>query len=125
VVLSNLGLSVLIFFEEDNASVTVTSAHYIKMLNPFLLRELCRRSINMQQIWFQQDGATAHMARASMQVVRDMFLQHVISRFGDIHWPPRSLELSICNSFLWGYLKSKLYINKPRNFQELKDSIRL
>jgi hypothetical protein len=78
------------FFEEDNTSLTMTSARYIKMLNTFLFRELRRHNFNMQQIWFQQDGATAHMARASMQVVRDMFPQHVISRFGDIHWLPRS-----------------------------------
>jgi hypothetical protein len=79
----------------------------------------------MQQIWFQQDGASAHTARASMQVVRNMFPQHVISHFGDIHWPPRSPDLSVCDYFLWGYLKSKVYINKPHNIQELKDSILL
>jgi hypothetical protein len=69
-----------LFFEEDNTSVTVTSARYIEMLNTFLLRQLRRHNVNMQQIWFQQEGATAHTARASMQVARDMFPQHVISR---------------------------------------------
>jgi hypothetical protein len=95
------------------------------MLNTFLFQELRRRNVNMQQIGFQQDGATAHTARLSMQVVRDMFTQHVISRFSDIHWPPRSFHLSVCDYFLWGYLKSEVYINKPHNIQELKDSIRL
>lgn len=78
----------------------------------------------MRQMWFQQDGATAHTATASMLVVRGMFPQHVISRFGDIPWPSRSPDLTVCDYFLWGYLKSKVYINKPRNIQELKDSIR-
>ena len=113
------------FFEEDNSTVTVTSARYIEMLNRFLLPELRRRRVNMQQIWFQQDGATAHTARASMQVLCDIFPQHLISRFGDIHWPPRSPDLSICDYFLWGYLKSKVYLNKPRNIQELKEFIRV
>jgi hypothetical protein len=62
------------------------------MLNTFLLRELHRHKVNMQQISFQQ-GVTAHTARASMQVVRDMFPQHVISRFGDIHWPLHSPDI--------------------------------
>lgn len=26
--------------------------------------------------------------------------------------------------FLWGYLKSKVYINKPRTLEDLKNSIR-
>jgi hypothetical protein len=59
-VLPNLGLSVLIFFEEDNTSITVTSARYVEMVNGFLLPELRRRRVNMQKIWFQKDGATAH-----------------------------------------------------------------
>jgi hypothetical protein len=123
-VLPNFGLSVLVFFKRT-IPVTVTSARYIEMLDTFLLQELCRRNVNMQHIWFQQDDATAHTARASMQVVRDMFPQHVIFHFGDIHWLPHSHDLSICDYFLWGYLKSKLYINKPHNIQELKDSIHL
>jgi hypothetical protein len=61
-----------LFFKEGNTSVTVTSARYIEMLNTFPLWELRRRDVNMQQIWFQRDGATAHTARASMRVVRDM-----------------------------------------------------
>ncbi|PNF40523.1 hypothetical protein B7P43_G08177 [Cryptotermes secundus] len=48
------------------------------------------RRVNMRQMWFQQDGATAHTARASMEVVRRIFSQYVISRFGDVSWPPRS-----------------------------------
>ncbi|PNF28054.1 hypothetical protein B7P43_G12273, partial [Cryptotermes secundus] len=38
----------------------------------------------LRQMWFQQDGATAHTARASMEIALRMFPQHVISRFGDI-----------------------------------------
>jgi hypothetical protein len=114
----------LIFFEEDETSLTVNSARYVEMLNNFLLPELHRRRVNMRQMWFQQYGATAHTERATMHVVRGMFPQHVISRFGDILWPPRSPDLSICDYFLWGYLKAKVYNNKPHNMQELKNSIR-
>jgi hypothetical protein len=53
----------------------------MEMLNTFLPRELRRRNVNMQQIRLQQDGATAHTARASMQVVREMFPQHAIFPF--------------------------------------------
>jgi len=50
--------------------------------------------VNMEEMWFQQDGATAHTARALMTVVRQMFPQHVVSRFGDVPWPLRSPDLS-------------------------------
>jgi len=75
-------------------------------------------------MWFLQDGATAHTARASMTVVRQMFPQHVVSHFGDVPWPPRSPDLSACDFFLWGYLKSKVYVQKPCTVDDLKVPIR-
>ena len=102
----------------------MTSARYVDMLNNFLRPELQKRWVNMREMWFQQDGATAHTARVSMEVVRRMFPQHVISRFGDVSWPPRSPDLLICNFFLWGYLKSRVYTNRSRTIEELKLSIR-
>jgi len=75
-------------------------------------------------VWFQQDGATAHTANESMTIVRNMFPGHLISRFGDVPWPPYSLELSTCDSFLWGYLKSRVCAHKPRKLNDLKEAIR-
>ena len=59
-----------------------------------------------------------------MTVVRQMFPQHVVSHFGDVPWPPCSPDLSACDFFLWGYLKSKVYVRKPRTVDDLKVSIR-
>ena len=42
---------------------------------------------------------------------------------GDVHWPARSCDLTPLDFFLWGYLKDKVYVNKPRTIQELKDEI--
>ena len=44
----------------------------------------------------------------------------VISRFGDIPWPPRSPDLSVYNFFLWGYRKNLIYTTRPRTLDELK-----
>ena len=73
---------------------------------------------------FQQDGATAHTANESMTTVRNMFPGHHISRFGDVPWPPRTLDLSTCDFFLWRYLKSRVYTHKPRTLSDLKAVIR-
>ena len=94
------------------------------MLRNFLRLQLRNLRVDVEEMWFQQHGATAHTARASMTVVRQMFPQHVISRFGDVSWPPRSPDLSACDFFLWGYLKSKVYVPKPRTVDDLKVSIR-
>ena len=59
-----------------------------------------------------------------MSVLREMFLQHVISRGGDVPWPAHSPDLSACDYFLWVYLKSRIFISKPRTIAELKQSIK-
>ena len=101
------------FFEDsEGAAVTVTSERYVAMLRNFCEPELCHRGIDLSSVWFQQDGATAHIARASMSVLREMFPQHVISRGSDIPWLAHLPDLSACDYFLWGYLKSRVFISK-------------
>jgi len=48
----------------------------------------------------------------------------LMSKNGDFEWPPRSPDLTAPDFFLWGYLKSKVYVNKPRTLDELKTNIR-
>ena len=47
-----------------------------------------------------------------------------MSKSDDLNWPPRSPDLTSPDFFLRGYLKSKVYVNKPRTVEELKDNIR-
>ena len=84
-----------------------TSERYVEMLRNFLRPQLRSLRVNMEEMWFQQDGATAHTARASTTVVRQLFPQQVVSRFGDVPWPPRSPDLYASDFFLWVYLKTK------------------
>jgi len=53
-----------------------------------------------------------------------MFAGHLISRFGDVPWPPHSPDLSTCDFFLWGFLKSRVYNHKPYTLNDLKEAIR-
>ena len=39
-------------------------------------------------------------------------------------WPVRSPDLTIPDFFLWGYLKSRVYANKPQTIAALKENIR-
>ena len=106
------------FFEENDVAVTVTSERYIEMLNTFFIPLLRRKRVPRHHLWFQQDGATSHTARESMNVLRRLFPNHLISRFGDIAWPPRSPDLSTCDFFLWGNLKPLVYQDKTRTINE-------
>ena len=95
--IASLGvLGPYVFDDNEGAVVTVTSERYVAMLRNFCEPELLRRWIDLPSVWFQQDGATAHTARASKSVLREMFPQHVISR-GDFPWPARSPDLSACD----------------------------
>jgi hypothetical protein len=53
------------------------------MLEGFVEPQLRRLGIDPEARHFQQDAATAHTARSSMAVVREIF-GTVISRLGDI-----------------------------------------
>ncbi|KAJ4434519.1 hypothetical protein ANN_23081 [Periplaneta americana] len=83
-----------------------------------------RRNWNIQRLWFQQDGATSHTARSSMNTLRAAFPGRLISRLGDIQWPSVSPDLTAPDFFLWGYLKSKVYGRILHDIEDLKTAIR-
>ncbi|GFV53930.1 transposable element Tc3 transposase [Trichonephila clavipes] len=79
---------------------------------------------DVQEPWFQQDGATCHTARATIYLLKDTFGDRLISRFGPVNWPPRSCDLTPLDYFLWGYVKSLVYVDKPQTLDHLEDNIR-
>jgi hypothetical protein len=74
-------------------------------------------------VWFQQDGAAAHTARNSMNVLGDIFPGRLVSLRGDVGCSARSPDFSICDFFLWGYLKEKVFKHRPHTLPELKKRI--
>ncbi|GFU81453.1 transposable element Tc3 transposase, partial [Trichonephila clavipes] len=76
------------------------------------------------ELWFQQDGATCHTARATIDLLKDTFGDRLISRFGPVNWHPRSCDLTPLDYFLWGYVKSLVYADKPQTLDHLEDNIR-
>ncbi|GFU36794.1 putative LOC100569746 [Trichonephila clavipes] len=79
---------------------------------------------DVQELWFQQDGATCHTARATIDLLKDTFGDRLISRLGPVNWPPRSCDLTPLDYFLWGYVKSLVYADKPQTLDHLEDNIR-
>ncbi|GFY02107.1 DUF4817 domain-containing protein [Trichonephila clavipes] len=85
------------------------------MIANFFIPELNNHDV--QKLWFQQDGATCHTARATIDLLKDTFGDRRISRFGPVNWPP-------LDYFLWGYVKSLAYADKPQTLDHLEDNIR-
>ncbi|GFU33606.1 uncharacterized protein TNCV_1797961 [Trichonephila clavipes] len=95
---------------------------YRAMITNFFIPELNNHDV--QELWFQQDGATCHTARAAIDLLKDTFGDRLISRFGPVNWPPRSCDLTPLDYFLWGYVKSLVYADKPQTLDHLEDNIR-
>ncbi|GFY08664.1 uncharacterized protein TNCV_810971 [Trichonephila clavipes] len=111
------------FFKNDEGhNVTANGDRYRAMITNFFIPEL--NNHNVQELWFQQDGATYHTARATIDLLKDTFGDRLISRFGPVNWPPRSCDLTPLDYFLWGYVKSLVYADKPQTLDHLEDNIR-
>ncbi|GFV08599.1 transposable element Tc3 transposase [Trichonephila clavipes] len=111
------------FFKNDEGhNVTVNGRRYRAKITNFFIPEL--NSHVVQELWFQTDGATCHTARATIDLLKDTFGDRLISRFGPVNWPPRSCDLTPLDYFLWNYVKSLVYANKPQTLDHLEDNIR-
>ncbi|GFV54075.1 transposable element Tc3 transposase [Trichonephila clavipes] len=93
------------------------------MITNFFIPELLKNH-DVQELWFQQDGATCHTARATIDLLKYTFGDRLISRFGPVNWPPRSCDLTPLDYFLGGYVKSLVYADKPQTLDHLEDNIR-
>ncbi|GFU48396.1 transposable element Tc3 transposase [Trichonephila clavipes] len=86
------------FFKNDEGhNVTVNGDRYRAMITNFFIPELNNHDV--QELWFQQDGATCHTARATIDLLKDTFGDRLISRFGPVNWPPRSCDLTPLDYF--------------------------
>ncbi|GFX65330.1 transposable element Tc1 transposase [Trichonephila clavipes] len=108
------------FVQSDN--VTVNGDRYRAIITNFFIPELNNHDV--LELWFQQDGATCHTARATIDLLKDTLVDRLISRFGPVNWPPRSCDLTPLDYLLWGYVKSLVYADKPQTLDHLEDNIR-
>ncbi|GFT82426.1 transposase [Trichonephila clavipes] len=102
--------------------LTVNGDRYRAMITNFFIPELNNHDV--QELWFQQDGATCHKSRATIDLLKDTFGDRLVSRFGPVNWPPRSCDLTPLDYFLWGCVNSLVYADKPQTLDHLEDNIR-
>ena len=68
----------------------LTGDRYRAMLNEFLFTKIEEEDIG--NIWFQQDSATCHTAKATPKVLHPVFEDRIISRRADFVWPVSELR---------------------------------
>ncbi|GFW91168.1 uncharacterized protein TNCV_1808891 [Trichonephila clavipes] len=88
-----------------------------KMVTPIFLH--ARGSLTKRGSQIKQ----RHKKKQS-SVKKDTLGDRLISRFGPVNWPPRSCDLTPLDYFLWGYVKSLVYGDKPQTLDHLEDNIR-
>lgn len=103
---------------------TVTGEKYGQMLQTFVIPQLQQRQC-LDSIIFMQDGARPHIHRSVQRLLRQHFgSERVISQYFPTEWPPRSPDITPCDFWLWGYLKSVVYAGGVPNLHVLKQNIR-
>jgi len=91
-----------IFFD-----ATITTAAYMEIFNTFV-NQFDDEELSIG--YFQQDGATSYTSHASMAEIQSFIGDRVISKGLS---PLRSPDLTASDYFLLGYLKGRIYRNKP------------
>ena len=91
------------------------------MLNEFLFTKIEEEDIG--NIWLQQDGATCHIAEATLDVLHPVFEDRIISCRADDVWSIWCCGLTPLDYYLCGAVKDKCYADKPETIDALKDNI--
>ena len=106
------------YFFEGN----VNGVSYLQMVENFAL-PLLRRFYDLNTVWWAQDGAPAHRTIAVRNRLNQLFGRQVIGMGHENQWPTRSPDLTPLDFFLWGYLKSRVYITPPTSLEDLRRRI--
>ncbi|GFX48412.1 uncharacterized protein TNCV_4614081 [Trichonephila clavipes] len=103
---------------------TVNAQRYLMLLRETVVPCVIQRG-QISNVTFMQDGATSHTANPVKAFLIQTFGEdRIISRRRRYPWLPRSTDLTPVDFWLWGYLKSHVYLSDPSSLSELKDAIR-
>ena len=109
---------------EQGKNVSVNSAQYIKSVAE-LLENIPLQKLKIL-IW-SQDGAPCHTSKVTMQFLKSIFKDRIISRFSKSdtmpEWSAHSPDLNPLDYTFWGQAMAKVWEAKPTSKQELKNVV--
>ena len=80
-------------------TVLVNGDRYRAMLNEILFIKTEEKDID--NIWLQEDDATCNTDEYTLDVLRPIFEDCIISCRADVIWSPRSCDLTPLDYYLW------------------------
>ena len=102
--------------DDQDRHVTVKGSRYRSKISEYFWPQW--DDMDLQDIWFQQNAANV-----TINLLQTNFEERIISRNGPVGWPPWSCHLTQLDYFLWGYVKSMVYVNKAATIDELRTNI--
>ena len=72
----------------------------------------------MDDVWYQQDGATCHSTTITIELLGTVFENRIINRNSEVVWPAWNCVLTHLDYFLWGTVKDKCYTNHPETIDD-------
>lgn len=96
---------------------------FLQQTVPELLEDL--PLLLRQNMWFMHDGAPPHFTLAVRRHLHQQYPNRWIGRGDDAprNWPARSPDLTPCDYFLWGALKTEVYLTPVNTGEELQRRI--
>jgi transposase len=107
------------FFFDGN----VNGANYLLMLQQQFL-PVVENWVGFPSLVFMQDGAPPHWSVTVRNFLSDTFPNRWMGRGSpNLPWPPYSPDLTPCDFFLWGWIKSRVYTTPIATLAELRERI--
>jgi hypothetical protein len=72
------------------------------------------------QLWFTRDGAAPHFRLAVREFLNKVFPEQCTGQGGTTAWPAPSTDLNHLHFYLWGHLKSAVYVTEISDIQDLQ-----
>ena len=98
---------------------------YLEMLKDTFYPEVVE-SDQTEEMIFMQDGAPPHWGRNVREWLSENFPERWMGHGSpNMAWPARPPDLTPCDFFLWGFIKSIVYKDRPRDIPHLENMINL
>lgn len=90
------------FITDEGKLTTISGPNYEALMHNF---KLATRKINLNELWWMQDGASPHIYGPAKKIIKELFDTRIIGRGFDNVWPSKSPDLNCLDYFFWGRLR--------------------
>ena len=117
-------------FAAAGSSGIVSFRTYRRTINSEFFLEILEQDVwpyfrHRRNLILQLDGAPAHFGKIVRDFLNNKFCERWIGRGGSLaDYPPRSPDLTVCDFFLWGFLRDKVYSHSIHNVDQLEQIIK-